>query len=314
MKHRWYSSLFKRHYNVMHVGIVLLVGLSFCMFFLLVREYRQLHKATIQLCELKEEYRVYTMALKKMVDQESATQENGAIKDEKKKMKSSYNEVSVERPFISVNREDEYLLEQALILAKEHDLGEAVSLLLDEFEWKKRVMPVMKKKKIRQKRIVTEQFHFSGTTDSKKIDKKNKEERYSDAHFIWPIDRSSFWLSSLFGPRKLKNKDWKFHSGIDMAAVKGTPVRAAASGIVVDSYHSAGYGNCIVIVHNKKYKTRYAHLQARKVKAGQKVKEHDIIGTVGDTGHVRKSGKDASHLHFEVLAYGKQINPLAVLE
>lgn len=211
-----------------------------------------------------------------------------------------------------MNREDDYLLEQALALAQKHDLGESVSRLLDEFEWKKRVMPTIKKKTIKSRRIVKEQYRFIGTPEDT-LEGKKIEQYYADAHFVWPIDRSAFWLSSLFGPRKLKNQHWKFHYGIDMAALKGTPVYAAAGGIVVDSHYTTGYGNSIVIVHNKKYKTRYAHLQTRKVKTGQKVKEHEIIGTVGDTGHVRKSGKDASHLHFEVFVYGKQINPLIVL-
>lgn len=219
-----------------------------------------------------------------------------------------------ERPFIVVNREDEYLLEQSLKLATQYDMGEAVTRLLDEFEWKKRVMPTAKKKAIKRRRVVKEHYRFIGVPEESSFEVRKKvEQNYADAHFIWPIDRSSFWLSSLFGPRKLRHRSWKFHYGIDMAAMKGTPVRAAASGIVVDSHYTNGYGNTIVVVHNKKYKTRYAHLHTRKVKIGEKVKEYDIIGTVGDTGHVRKSGKDGSHLHFEVLVYGKQINPLLVL-
>ena len=296
----------------MHVCMVLFVGLLSFAFILLIYQYRQLKEVTTQLCELKEEYRVYTMSLKKMVDEQTLVQTKEAVlQDEKKKI---WITQSSEQPFIVVNREDEYLLEQALTLAKQYDLGEAVSRLLDEFEWKKRVMPSVKKKALKRRRVVKEHYRFIGVPEeTRTVEGRKTESQYTDAHFIWPIDRSSFWLSSLFGPRKLRNKNWKFHHGIDMAAIKGTLVYAAASGIVIDSHYSNGYGNVIVIMHNKKYKTRYAHLHTRKVKIGQRVKESDIIGTVGDTGHVRKSGKDGSHLHFEVLVYGKQINPLLVL-
>ena len=111
----------------------------------------------------------------------------------------------------------------------------------------------------------------------------------------------------------MKNRKSRYHYGIDMAALKGTPIKAAASGIVIESALHPGYGNYVLIVHNKKYKTRYAHLHKRKVQVGQKVKAGQIIGTVGDTGLVRKSGKDASHLHFEVYVFGQHVNPLSLL-
>ena len=131
--------------------------------------------------------------------------------------------------------------------------------------------------------------------------------------FTWPIDRSQFWLSSLFGKRKKPNGSWGFHSGIDMAALKGTPVKAAAGGTVIEARYAQGYGNTVVIKHNNKYKTRYAHLDKIIAKKGQKVSRGQLIGKVGDTGFVRKSGKDASHLHFELYAFGKKINPLYLI-
>lgn len=155
------------------------------------------------------------------------------------------------------------------------------------------------------------QVSIASLPTSKNIDRISQ---VHDIQFVWPVDRKRFWLSSLFGPRKLKNKAWRFHYGIDMAALRGTPVKAAAAGIVVESCYNNGYGNYIIIAHNKKYKTRYAHLHTRRVKVGQKVKKGAFIGTVGDTGAVRKSGKDASHLHFEVYQFGRRINPLSILK
>ena len=99
-----------------------------------------------------------------------------------------------------------------------------------------------------------------------------------------------------------------------MASLKGTPVYAAYTGIIVAARYSKGYGNNIVIAHSPKYRTRYAHLKKVLVKVGQKVKRGDLIGQVGDTGYVRSSnGKDASHLHFELMAFGKKINPMSFI-
>lgn len=123
----------------------------------------------------------------------------------------------------------------------------------------------------------------------------------------------SFWLSSLFGPRRRPNGHVEFHHAIDMAAMKGTPVKAAAAGKVVIAQALPGYGNCVMIEHNKRYKTRYGHLHRIYVKHGQYVQEGEQIASVGDTGLVRKSGRDASHLHFEIHQDGRRVNPLAFL-
>ncbi|MCK5633129.1 M23 family metallopeptidase, partial [bacterium] len=140
---------------------------------------------------------------------------------------------------------------------------------------------------------------------------KNKK---MEIDFSWPIKRSEFWISSLFGSRKKPNGIWGFHYGIDMAAMRGTPVKAACPGIIVEARFSSGYGNTIVIAHGRKYRTRYAHLNKILVRVGQKVKQQQLIGKVGRTGLVWKSqGRDPSHLHFEVHAFGKKVNPMKIL-
>lgn len=85
----------------------------------------------------------------------------------------------------------------------------------------------------------------------------------------------------------------------------------AAEGIVVEARNATGYGKTVVVAHSRKYRTRYAHLDKILVKPGQKVTRSDTIGRVGSTGYVRsKKGRDASHLHFEVYAFGKKVNPM----
>lgn len=131
---------------------------------------------------------------------------------------------------------------------------------------------------------------------------------------MWPIDEGKFWLSSYFGPRKKPNGQASFHKGIDMAALKGTRVKAAASGVVEQAYEDKGYGKTIVIVHDNGYKTRYAHLDRMIAAQGQRVTRGQLIGEVGATGNVRTTGKDPSHLHFEVYVGDERVNPLHYLK
>ncbi len=150
--------------------------------------------------------------------------------------------------------------------------------------------------------------------EQKESAKKNVQSlpiKKKEIDFMWPVEKDKFWLSSYFGLRKLPNGQRQFHNGIDMAALKGTHVRAAASGTVeLSNEDPLGYGKTIIIKHNKKFKTRYAHLNNMFVSKGQKVEQGQLIGHVGSTGNVRKTGRDASHLHFEVYAHEERIDPL----
>ena len=83
---------------------------------------------------------------------------------------------------------------------------------------------------------------------------------------------------------------------------------ATADGTVTHVGYDGGYGNLIVVDHGFGLQTRYGHLLNYTVKSGAKVKRGDIIGHVGNTG--RSTGY---HLHYEVLASGKLLNPLQLL-
>jgi murein DD-endopeptidase MepM/ murein hydrolase activator NlpD len=132
------------------------------------------------------------------------------------------------------------------------------------------------------------------------------------AIFSWPLERSAFWISSFFGPRKL-GRTVRMHTGIDLAALKGTPVMAAGGAKVLAAGYVSGYGNMILLRHNRKYRTRYAHLNSIRVQPGEIVKRGQVIGTVGHTGFVQAENGDASHLHFEVYAFDKHVNPIRFL-
>jgi lysostaphin len=88
-----------------------------------------------------------------------------------------------------------------------------------------------------------------------------------------------------------------FHSGIDLLAAKGTPVKAIAPGVVVFAGEQGTYGNLVIINHDGGLQSRYAQLDTIKVKVGQQVKQGDLLGTVGTSG---QPTIDQPHLHFEV--------------
>jgi murein DD-endopeptidase MepM/ murein hydrolase activator NlpD len=140
-----------------------------------------------------------------------------------------------------------------------------------------------------------------------------KKRAVTNSFFDWPIDLSRCWLSSPYGMRKHPRGGKKFHAGIDLAAMRGTPVMAAASGVVAQAEYVTGYGNNIMLNHSNAFKTRYAHLHKIYVKVGQTVEQGQKIGAVGATGYVRKSGRDGSHLHFEIYSGGHHVNPLKYL-
>lgn len=152
-----------------------------------------------------------------------------------------------------------------------------------------------------------------GAKQIAQLQKNSNKQVVQDFTFHWPLELHHFWLSSLFGARKKANGKPGFHYGIDLAAMKGTPIKAAAVGTIVQAQFVPGYGNNILIQHNKYYRTRYAHLDKINVTVGQKVAQGQKIGTVGDSGSVRKSGRDASHLHFEIYHNGSHVNPLRYL-
>ncbi|WP_435136400.1 peptidoglycan DD-metalloendopeptidase family protein [Formosa sp. A9] len=94
------------------------------------------------------------------------------------------------------------------------------------------------------------------------------------------------------------------HKGTDFAANIGTPIVATANGKVTKSSYTRGNGNYVKIRHNKVYETQYLHMQKRKVKAGDFVKQGDVIGWVGMTGNT-----SGPHVCYRFWVNGKQVDP-----
>lgn len=125
---------------------------------------------------------------------------------------------------------------------------------------------------------------------------------------VMPI--ASRWYSSGFGIRSDPFTGRSvFHEGVDFSATVGTPIVAAAGGVVVYSDYHPEYGNMIDIDHGNDFVSRYAHASKRLVKKGQVVVRGQKIAEVGSTG--RSTGP---HLHFEVRHKGLAQNPSRFLK
>jgi murein DD-endopeptidase MepM/ murein hydrolase activator NlpD len=99
------------------------------------------------------------------------------------------------------------------------------------------------------------------------------------------------------------------HLGVDYAAPKGTPVISVADGVVVESGFSGGFGNMVVVQHNARQSTLYAHLSKIAVRKGQTIKQGDNLGAVGATGWAT-----GPHLHFEFRINGRHVDPLTLAQ
>jgi murein DD-endopeptidase MepM/ murein hydrolase activator NlpD len=123
---------------------------------------------------------------------------------------------------------------------------------------------------------------------------------------LWP---ARGWLTSSMGARRdPMTGSPDYHAGVDIAAETGQPVYATAEGTVTDAGYQNAYGNLVVLDHGFGLQTRYGHLSALTVTKGDHVKRGDIVGRVGATG--RATGP---HLHYEVQANGRLLNPLRLL-
>jgi murein DD-endopeptidase MepM/ murein hydrolase activator NlpD len=124
--------------------------------------------------------------------------------------------------------------------------------------------------------------------------------------FIHPIDGP---ITSGFGMRYHPILHvTKLHTGVDFGAGIGTPIMAAADGVVIVAHTMRGYGNAVVIDHGGGISTLYGHQSQMLVSEGQTVTKGQIIGKVGMTGYTT-----GPHLHFEVRKNGTPIDPMSAL-
>jgi murein DD-endopeptidase MepM/ murein hydrolase activator NlpD len=123
---------------------------------------------------------------------------------------------------------------------------------------------------------------------------------------LWPVEGR---LMSPFGGRTDPfSGEGAIHTGVDLEAAMGTPVRAAADGIIVHADWEGGYGRLIIIDHGNGVQTYYGHLSTFIVVPGQEVRRGDVIARSGASGRVT-----SPHLHYEVRMGGTPVNPYTYL-
>jgi murein DD-endopeptidase MepM/ murein hydrolase activator NlpD len=125
--------------------------------------------------------------------------------------------------------------------------------------------------------------------------------RHGSGELIWPVNGP---ITGSFGEFRGDH----YHAGIDISAAGGTPIRAAASGRVALLGWTGGYGNYTCVQHGGALATCYAHQSGYATSQGANVKQGQVIGYVGSTGH-----STGNHLHFEVRINGSPVNPLGYL-
>jgi murein DD-endopeptidase MepM/ murein hydrolase activator NlpD len=123
---------------------------------------------------------------------------------------------------------------------------------------------------------------------------------------LWPVEGK---LMSPFGGRTDPfSGEGAIHTGVDLQAPMGTPVAAAADGIVVYAEWRSGYGRLVILDHGNGLQTYYGHLSQFSVVEGQEVRRGDVIAKSGASGRVT-----SPHLHYEVRMGGTPVNPYPFL-
>ena len=118
---------------------------------------------------------------------------------------------------------------------------------------------------------------------------------------VWPVRVGR--LTSAFGPR------WgRQHQGLDIGAATGTPALAIQAGVVTFAGDKGDYGLVVDIDHGGSRLSRYAHLDALEVEAGDSVDAGAVVGLIGATGNAT-----GPHLHLELRVDGQSVDPLLVL-
>ncbi len=191
------------------------------------------------------------------------------------------------------------------LIVKNNDLATKYKFEIENKEYETQHLTIKNKRKVNpneqdMSRIVSEKEIIS---EAKSHWRDNED---VSLHFIKPTKGP---YSSPFGLKRFFNKQpRKPHSGLDIAAPKGTPINAPADGIVINTGDYFFNGNTVFIDHGQGLITMYCHMNHIDIKEGTLVKTGDIIGEVGLTGRVT-----GAHLHWSVILNNTTVDPLLFL-
>jgi len=202
--------------------------------------------------------------------------EESTLRSERESQAAVRHQISVE------------IANQALVLKE-------VASRQDEFEAQARELEA-------QSSAIAEQLQIR-QRESSSTSRSSSSASSSSSGFGGPL--ASLRVSSGFGYRVHPiYGSVRLHTGVDLSASSGTPIRAAAGGVVASAGWLGGYGNAVVIDHGGGRATLYAHQSAMNVRPGQEVDKGEVIGRVGCTGSCT-----GPHLHYEVRLNGNPVDP-----
>ena len=158
--------------------------------------------------------------------------------------------------------------------------------------------------------VKTTEIEFAKTSIQGKIEEKIREQKEQERINNLPdvngiklaVKPVSGTITSRYGVSSRLRKST--HTGLDIAAKTGTPIKVVADGTVTSAKYSGSYGNLVKVDHGNGVETWYAHNSKMYVKAGQKVNAGDTIAAVGSTGN-----STGPHLHLEIRVNGVHVNP-----
>lgn len=206
-----------------------------------------------------------------------------------------YGDKSVDYSIDEVQMEALFELEQEVLenyeIASELGLESSISSV-EGIQNSANVLEVATTEVLNDVKIVEIEEEY--TTVNRMSAVRNIDSVESATTHIWPVPGYTK-LSSPYGWRNCPYHGREYHSGIDIPAPSGTPIKATKNGIVISSGWNGGYGNCVVIQHSDGGKTLYAHMKSIYVSVNQEVSQGDVIGGVGTTGN-----STGNHLHFEI--------------
>ena len=180
-----------------------------------------------------------------------------------------------------------------------------ISFDVEDFAYDEQRLVIENKRKVNPAPLDMERIN----KESERLNsvKNTRTEKLLANDFIWPVAGP---ISSPFGLRRFFNDQPRSpHGGIDIAAPVGTPIVAAADGVVLDADDYFFNGNSVFIEHGLGLQTFYAHMSRIDVTAGEQVKQGQVIGAVGATGRVT-----GPHLHWSVGLNATWIDPLLVMD
>lgn len=147
---------------------------------------------------------------------------------------------------------------------------------------------------------------IQGEREKKRLARTHWSDQKVNTDFIIPVHGR---ISSIFGLRRFFNEQPRNpHSGLDIAAPEGTPIKAVEAGTVLEASNFFFSGNVVYIDHGQGLISMYAHMHSMDVKKGDRVERGQVIGTVGQTGRVT-----GAHLHLGLIANQTLVDPVLML-